>query len=235
MSSPASNPVQHPPRAPAAGFTLVEILIVVALIVILATIAVPKAMSAKVSADESAAISTLRTICTAQLQFRSQNLVDRDRDGQGEYGWLGELCGSSPLTGHSAALAPPLVPLSLAVDASGLATKAGYRFALHLPDAAGIGLAETGANLANVAPDLAELHWTAIAWPSRYGVSGTHTFFINGQGELRKNRSAGYTGTTRIPPAGAALLGASTAAHIVGTGIATGVAGADGEVWLAVQ
>ncbi len=230
-ATPPPDSARHAP----SGFTLVEMLIVVALITILASIAVPKAMSAKLSASESAAISTLRTINTAQLQFRSQQIVDRDRDGQGEYAWLGEMSGSRAVTGGTELLRPALVPLSLAVDAAGQANKSGYLFAVHLPDAAGLGLTETTGNLPSVAADIAELHWTAIAWPIRAGISGTHTFFVNHQGELRKNRSAGYSGTTRVPPAGAALIGSASPAHIVGTSIATNSAGADGEIWYPVQ
>lgn len=47
------------------GFTLVEIMIVVAIIALLAAIAIPNLLRARVTANESAAQATLRTISTA--------------------------------------------------------------------------------------------------------------------------------------------------------------------------
>jgi len=54
------------------GFTLVEIMIVVAVIALLAAIAIPGLMRSKLAANESAAISTLRTLGTVAETFRSQ-------------------------------------------------------------------------------------------------------------------------------------------------------------------
>lgn len=47
------------------GFTLVEIMIVVAIIALLAAIAIPNLLRARLTANESAAQGTLRTISTA--------------------------------------------------------------------------------------------------------------------------------------------------------------------------
>lgn len=53
------------------GFTLVEIMIVVAIIALLAAIAIPNLLRARHNADESAAISAMRTISTAAESFRA--------------------------------------------------------------------------------------------------------------------------------------------------------------------
>ena len=55
------------------GFTLVEIMIVVAIIALLAAIAIPNLLRARLNANESAAISAMRTIVSAATSFRSAN------------------------------------------------------------------------------------------------------------------------------------------------------------------
>jgi len=55
------------------GFTLVEIMIVVAIIALLAAIAIPNLLRARITANESAAQATLRTISTAFETFAAAN------------------------------------------------------------------------------------------------------------------------------------------------------------------
>jgi prepilin-type N-terminal cleavage/methylation domain-containing protein len=52
------------------GFTIIELMVVVTLIAIIASIAVPSMLQARMSANETACIATLKTIATAQSQFR---------------------------------------------------------------------------------------------------------------------------------------------------------------------
>ena len=51
------------------GFSLIELLIVVAIILIIAAIAIPNLLRSKMSANNSAAASTLRTINTSQVTY----------------------------------------------------------------------------------------------------------------------------------------------------------------------
>src|SRR5579872_2610801 len=53
------------------GFSLIELLIVVAIILIIAAIAIPNLLRAKISANESSAVNTIRTINTAQITYQS--------------------------------------------------------------------------------------------------------------------------------------------------------------------
>ena len=55
------------------GFTLVEIMIVVAIIALLAAIAIPNLLRSRITANESAAQATLRTISTAIETYAASN------------------------------------------------------------------------------------------------------------------------------------------------------------------
>jgi type IV pilus assembly protein PilA len=53
------------------GFSLIELLIVVAIILIIAAIAIPNLMRARMSANESSAVSSVRTINTGEITYQS--------------------------------------------------------------------------------------------------------------------------------------------------------------------
>jgi type IV pilus assembly protein PilA len=53
------------------GFSLIELLIVVAIILIIAAIAIPNLLRARISANESSAANSVRTINTAQISYIS--------------------------------------------------------------------------------------------------------------------------------------------------------------------
>ena len=54
------------------GFSLIELLIVISIILIIITMAVPKFNQAKRFANETGAISAIRSIHEAQVQYQSQ-------------------------------------------------------------------------------------------------------------------------------------------------------------------
>ena len=75
------------------GFTLIELLIVITVLAIVVAIALPGLLRARLSTNESAAIGAMRSLTTAQTQFRGAIIKDRDEDSTGEYGYFTELAG----------------------------------------------------------------------------------------------------------------------------------------------
>ncbi|HYC78778.1 MAG TPA: DUF2950 family protein [Planctomycetota bacterium] len=225
------------------GFTLIELMIVIAIIAIIAAIAIPNLLAARLSANESNAVSTLRNLVTSQAQFQSAANMDDNGNGTGEYGSFGELSGLTNLNtragalGPAAPLNPPILPATFqTIDGNGFATKSGYLFAMFLPTAAAAPI--TGAcDIANGGPDAAidatqcEALWSCYAWPVAFGNTGNRAFFVNQRGEILQTRMdvLQYTGTA------AATVPAFDAAHTVAgdmsSATAIGVAGIDGNLW----
>jgi prepilin-type N-terminal cleavage/methylation domain-containing protein len=53
------------------GFSLIELLIVVAIILIIAAIAIPNLLRARIAANESSAVASVRTLNTSQISYNS--------------------------------------------------------------------------------------------------------------------------------------------------------------------
>ncbi|HZQ93622.1 MAG TPA: prepilin-type N-terminal cleavage/methylation domain-containing protein [Candidatus Sulfotelmatobacter sp.] len=53
------------------GFSLIELLIVVAIILIIAAIAIPNLLRARMAANESSAVASIRTVTTGQITYQS--------------------------------------------------------------------------------------------------------------------------------------------------------------------
>ncbi|MGA2353367.1 MAG: prepilin-type N-terminal cleavage/methylation domain-containing protein [Terriglobales bacterium] len=99
------------------GFSLIELLIVVAIILIIAAIAIPNLLRARISANESSAVASVRTINTAQISYNSA------------YPTVGFGANLGVLSGTSCS--PPTSAGACLIDtqlASG--TKSGYSFSL---------------------------------------------------------------------------------------------------------
>jgi prepilin-type N-terminal cleavage/methylation domain-containing protein len=200
------------------GFTLIELMIVIAIIAIIAAIAIPNLLSARLSANESNAISTLRNMVTSQAQFQSASNIDDDQDGTGEYGSLGEMSGLSNLNlraggvGPAAPLNPPILPATFQTIAGGFATKSGYLFVIFLPDNANAGVPDlaAGGPGAGVDPDNCEAMWCCYAWPIDLGTTGNRAFFVNQRGEILQTKMdvAQYNGAAAAPAFTAAYSGA---------------------------
>jgi len=230
------------------GFTLIELMIVVAIIAIIASIAIPNLLSARLNANESAAIATLKNVTSAQAQVQASGAIDANNNGAGEYGYFGELAGGVGVrdsTGSASTdrLSPPVLSGAFANVATqtgitgGVVTRSGYIYQLYLPSSAAVGIPEADTGGVNTAPDAAqaEVLWCCYAWPSSFGNSGKRAFFINQSGDVLSTKNLGqrYNGATKVPTYDAGFV--KGAGNNMGSTVAANTSGVDNQVWIVVN
>jgi prepilin-type N-terminal cleavage/methylation domain-containing protein len=237
-----------------AGFTLIELMIVIAIIAIIAAIAIPRLMSARLSANEAAAISTLRSVATAQSQVQSSDAIDTDADGAGEYGYFAELAGARPVRvtagGAPAAgavgmdeLFPSILSSTFGRVSGGRVSRQGYLFQMWLPAATAGGLVPgitedpNGGKMGPPFPNSnnGEILWCCYAWPVEAHKSGNRAFFTSHEGELLQCQNRGATpfnGTVLTPNFDEAFVTPGDMSSQIRIGIA---GGANNSVWTPVQ
>jgi type IV pilus assembly protein PilA len=155
------------------GFSLIELLIVVAIILIIAAIAIPNLLRAKISANESSAVGSVRNIITAETSFNASYpqvgfALSLDLLGPG----IGNL--ACPAGGPNPAIGACLLDSALAGAAN--PTKSGYIFAAkgYNPDTTG-----------------ALTSFVAGGTPASYNKTGVRAFCAGDDGVLRQNPNTG--------------------------------------------
>ena len=98
------------------GFSLIELLIVVAIILIIAAIAIPNLLRARMAANESSAVASIRTINTAMVTYNST------------YPTVG-FAGSLAVLGGVAPCTPTSTTACLIDSVLAAGVKSGYNFA----------------------------------------------------------------------------------------------------------
>jgi type IV pilus assembly protein PilA len=158
------------------GFSLIELLIVVAIILIIAAIAIPTLTRARVAANESSAVGSVRSINTAETSYNSA------------YPTLGFSTTLSQLGGPSGAACTPSTSSGCFIDSvlsSG--TKSGYNFSLAIGSAAPV---------AGVTPS-----YSIIASPTDVNITGARNFCSFEDGVVRSSSSAITAPCTAVVPA----------------------------------
>ncbi len=214
------------------GWSLVSIAAAAGLVALLATTVFrPNLLCGPMSSAESVAQATLKNLHRAQLEFRERAVVDRDGDGNGEFGWCSELAGTAPLRGAPADrwLAAPVLPLAFGNPEHGCFERAGYRFQLWLP--AGCDRWTHEGTGAPVDAERSEQEFVAYAWPTAED-AGRRAFFLDASGDVFACRNAaGYRGDDHPVPLDAAFGSSDADAERA----AGGRTGRDGDVWVCVQ
>jgi prepilin-type N-terminal cleavage/methylation domain-containing protein len=97
------------------GFTLIELMIVIAIIAIIAALAVPGLLNSQRASNERNASGSLKTIASAQADFRSN---DRDDNRVNDF-WTGDIAGlyaiDNTSTGSATPSAVKLIDVSVAL------------------------------------------------------------------------------------------------------------------------
>jgi type IV pilus assembly protein PilA len=110
------------------GFSLIELLIVVAIILIIAAIAIPNLMRARMSANESSAVGSVRSINTAEISYNAT------------YSNLGFATSLPYLGGAVGAACVPSTSSGCFIDSTlSSGTKSGYVFRLQIGSSAVVG------------------------------------------------------------------------------------------------
>ena len=151
------------------GFSLIELLIVVAIILIIAAIAIPNLLRARITANETSAVGSLRTLNTVLVQYSTSYPSAPGAAPD---------CGMPPALANLGPGGPNAATADLIDSVLAAGTKSGYVFTYVQTgtDANGCGSA-----------------YTVTADPTTPGTTGQRYFFTDMSGVIRQNASAQAT------------------------------------------
>lgn len=154
------------------------------LLPIVASISIPNLMESRVTANQSAAMATMRSaIFAAQVQFQAGAYNDSDANGVGRYGFIDELSGNAAVAGAAAGELQLLMgPLAQPNEP---AQAVGYYFKVYLPHGKGRAFKNAkqirNAQL-NAEGDM-EMRFIVYAWPMS-AETGRQIFAMTQDGQI---------------------------------------------------
>jgi prepilin-type N-terminal cleavage/methylation domain-containing protein len=214
------------------GFTVMEVLIVITVIAIIAALAIPGLISSQRSSHERNASTSLKTICVAEADFRSN---DRDGNHVMDF-WTGDLKGLYSITNTSVlgnaggTVDPPLrlIELSMATADSDpallaaggenmavtnfgvLSSKAGYWYAALTLDNTLSGPESTYKQDTGGTPTMGSVHnvnkYAFLTFPESVTV-GKYVFIVNENNTIYRTATTGPVRFGSAVPPGVAGTG----------------------------
>jgi len=157
-------------RTKQKGFSLIELLIVVAIILIIAAIAIPNLLRAKMAANESSAVESLRSMMSADATYNSTW-------GQNQFYAISMATLGGAVINPTTCAATNLIDPVLGGATTAAKAKSGYFFTYN-----GTGTAEVGGSCPGSFPTF----WINGS-PSAPGSTGQSTFCVDQTGVIRKD------------------------------------------------
>jgi len=160
-----------------------------ALALLVVLVVAPQLRVRRLLRREDTVIADLADIERREEKHKAAGATDRDGDGKGEYGALGDVLGERAKDFER-------------IEGGDIWRRGGYYFTVLLPDREYKPVAATSPD---VAPDYAEVSEVIVAWPAEPGVTGMRAYCRWPDGSLLQHGIDGYP-YTREPPCPSAPL-----------------------------